>query len=131
MVGMLPVPQPPALALSAVVRPAIASLFSQVSILPSAPKWYSKHSQVSVARALEVAIPAGERSGRVASSDSRLYIRISLWPPIRRCFPSPWEESGIVMKETWLAVRAVVALLEEEMVSIDFRHSCSTLTVSL
>lgn len=82
-------------------------------MLPSAPRWYSKHSQVPAARGLELAVPSGERSGRVASSDSRLYIRISFWPPIRRCLPSPWEESGMVMKETWLAVRAVVALLEE------------------
>ena len=32
---------------------------------------------------------AGERSGSVASSDSRLYIRILDWPPIRRCLLVP------------------------------------------
>jgi hypothetical protein len=96
-----------------VVRPAIALLFNQVSMLPSVPKWYSKHSQAPAGRAVEVAVPCGERSGRVASSDSRLYIRIEFWPPIRRCLPAAWAESGIVMKETWFAVRAVVALLKE------------------
>jgi hypothetical protein len=83
-------------------------------MLPSVPKWYSKHSQAFVGRAWEVATPCGERSGSVASSDSRLYIKIWSWPPIRRCSLVPSAESGIVMKETWLAVRAVVALLEED-----------------
>ena len=67
---------PCALGLFAVVRPAIAALFNQVSMLPSVPKWYSKHCHDPTGRAAEEAEPCGERSGRVASSDSRLYIKI-------------------------------------------------------
>lgn len=59
-----------------------------------------------------MAIPCGERSGRVASSDSRLYIRMEDWPPMRRCLLVPWEASSWVMKETWSAFRAVVAFLD-------------------
>lgn len=104
------------------VRPAIAALFNQVSMLPSVPKWYSKHCHDPAGRAVEVADPCGERSGRVASSDSRLYIKIWFWPPIRRCLPAGWAESGIVMKETWLDVRAVVALLEKKRSQYGFRN---------
>lgn len=57
-------------------------------------------------------MPWGERSGRVASSDSRLYIRMEDWPPMRRCLFVPWEASSWVMKETWSALRAVVAFLD-------------------
>jgi len=67
---------PESFGLPFVVRPAIAALFNQVSILPSVPKWYSKHSQAPTGRASEDATPCGERSGRVASSVSRLYIKI-------------------------------------------------------
>lgn len=45
-------------------------------------------------------MPSGERLGRVASSDSRLYSRISIWPERRRCLP-PRPVSGITMKVTW------------------------------
>lgn len=72
--------------------------FSQVSMVPSVPRWYSKHWNAPVGRGVEAAIPDGERSGRVASSDSRLYMRIWLCPPIRRCLPV--VVSGIVMKLT-------------------------------
>jgi hypothetical protein len=80
-------------------------------MLPSVPRWYSKHVHVLVGSALEDAMPCGERSGRVASSVSRLYMRILDWPPMRRCFFAPWAESGMVMKETWESVRALDALL--------------------
>jgi len=66
-----------------------------------------------VGRAFEVAMPWGERSGRVASSDSRLYMRILDWPPMRRCLFVPWAESGMVMKVTWESVRAFDAFLLE------------------
>lgn len=46
-----------ALALLAVVSPATVSLFSHVSIEPSEPRWYSKHCQLPVGRALDVAMP--------------------------------------------------------------------------
>lgn len=62
--------QPLALALETpgpTVRPAMAAPLSQVSILPSVPRWYSRHCHVPAARFCEVAIPCGERSGRVAS----------------------------------------------------------------
>lgn len=38
-------------------RPGIAALFNHVSMLPSVPRWYSKHSQAPVGRATEVATP--------------------------------------------------------------------------
>lgn len=85
-------PQPPALGLvmpGPTVRPVTAAPFSQVSIVPSVPTWYSKHSQLPAGRAAEVAMPCGDSSGRVASSDSRLNIRILLWPPMRRCLLVP------------------------------------------
>src|SRR4051794_14820682 len=80
-------------------------------MLPSAPTLYSKHCQLPVGRAVEAATPCGERSGRVASSDSRLYIMMLFWPPMRRCFLAPWAESGMVMKLTWEEVRALEARL--------------------
>ena len=106
---------PPALALEApppTVRPATTAPFNHVWMLPSVPRWYSKHCQLPVGRVAEVEMPTGERSGRVASSDSRLYIRILLWPPIRRCLLLPWAGSGMVMKLTCESVRALDALLQ-------------------
>jgi hypothetical protein len=41
-----------------------------------------------------------------------LYIRILLWPPIRRCLLVPWAGSGMVMKLTCESVRALDALLQ-------------------
>jgi hypothetical protein len=71
--------------------------------------WYSKHWNDPAGSGVEAAIPSGDKLGSVASSDSRLYMRISLWPPMRRFFPV--VVSGIVIKVTWLAVKAVVAFL--------------------
>jgi hypothetical protein len=73
---------------------------SHVWIVPSEPRWYSKHWNDPVGRAAEAAMPCGDRSGSVASSDSRLYMRMLLWPPIRRCLLVPSVESGIVIKVT-------------------------------
>lgn len=83
--------------------------FSQVSMVPSVPRWYSKHWNAPAGRGVEAAMPCGERSGRVASSDSRLYIRIWDCPPMRRCLPV--VVSGMVMNVAWLPVRALDALL--------------------
>jgi len=94
------------------VRPAMGLLLSQVSMVPSVPRWYSKHWKAPVGRAVDEAMPWGERSGSVASSDSRLYIRIWLCPPIRRCLLVPRVESGMVINETWLLVRAVEAFTQ-------------------
>ena len=52
--------QPLALALETpgpTVRPAMAAPFSQVSMLPSVPRWYSRHCHVPAGRFWEVAIP--------------------------------------------------------------------------
>lgn len=49
-----------------------------------------------------------------------LYMRILDWPPMRKCLLDPWAESGIVMKETWESVRALVALLEDMKVSTGY-----------
>src|SRR4051812_21430469 len=94
------------------VRPATTVPSSQVCTLPSVPRRYSKHVHFPLGRAVDVAMPWGLRSGRVASSVSRLYMRILDWPPMRRCFLAPWAESGMVMKETWASVSALVALLQ-------------------
>ena len=62
--------QPLALALETpgpTVRPAMAAPLSQVSMVPSVPRWYSRHCHVPAGRFWEVAMPCGERSGRVAS----------------------------------------------------------------
>lgn len=92
--------QPLELTLPFVVSPGMAALFNHVSMLPSVPRWYSKQSHSFVGRAMEVATPCGDMSGSVASSTSRLYMRIWSWPPIRRCLFVPCAESGMVMKET-------------------------------
>jgi hypothetical protein len=88
------------------VRPAMAAPLSQVSIVPSVPRWYSRHCHVPAGRSAEVATPCGERSGRVASLSWRLYIMISIIPPNRRCWFVPSAASGITMKVTWSDVRA-------------------------
>lgn len=103
--------QPAALGLLAVVSPAMATLLSHVSMLPSVPMWYSKHSQAPVGKAVEEATPCGDRSGSVASSVSRLNMRMEFCPPIRRCLLVAWAASVMVIKETWLEVSAFVALL--------------------
>jgi hypothetical protein len=56
-------------------------------------------------------MPLGERSGSVASSVSRLYIRMFDWPPMRRCFFVPRVEDGMVMKVMCEAVRGLDAFL--------------------
>jgi hypothetical protein len=99
------------------VNPAIVALFSHVWMLPSVPRWYSKHVHAFVGNALDDAIPFGDRSGRVASSVSRLYMRILDCPPMRRCLFVPWAESGIVMKLTCESVRALLAFLGQELAS--------------
>lgn len=71
-----------------------------------------------------MAIPCGERSGSVASSLSRLYIMILLWPPMRRCFLEPWAESGMVINVTWASVRALEAFLKIKLESA----SCPPIT---
>lgn len=78
--------------------------------------------QVPAGSGADASMPWGERSGRVASSDSRLNMRMELWPPMRRCLPSPWAESGMVMKVTWASVRLVEAWLDEGgMLTLSFR----------
>src|SRR5690348_7090048 len=94
-------------------RPEMAAPLSHVSMVPSVPMWYSKHCHSPVGRAVELAMPCGESSGSVASSDSRLYIRIWLCPPMRRCLFVPWAGSGIVMKVTCDEVRALDAFLRQ------------------
>jgi hypothetical protein len=106
--------QPLALALETpgpTVRPATAAPLSQVSMLPSVPRWYSRHCHVPAGRFWEVAMPCGERSGRVASLSWRLYIRISDMPPKRRCWFVPSAASGMTMKVMCSDVRALEACL--------------------
>jgi hypothetical protein len=55
---------------------------------------------VPAGRFCEVAMPCGERSGRVASLSWRLYIMISDMPPKRRCWFAPSAASGMTMKVT-------------------------------
>lgn len=51
------------------VKPGMAVPSSQVSTVPSVSRWYSKHCQTSVERAVDEAMPFVEKSGRVASLD--------------------------------------------------------------
>lgn len=92
-------------------RPGMASPLSHVSMVPSVPMWDSKHSQVLAGRPFELAMPCGESSGSVASSDSRLYSRIWLMPPILRCLSVPSAGSGKTMKVTWASPMALDAFL--------------------
>jgi len=48
-------------------RPGMAAPLIHVSIVPSVPRWYSRHCHEPAGRFAEVAMPCGERSGSVAS----------------------------------------------------------------
>lgn len=66
-------------------RPEIRAPLSQASMVPSVPRWYSRHCQEPAGRSTEVAMPCGERSGRVASLSWRFHIRMLDMPPNRKC----------------------------------------------
>jgi hypothetical protein len=48
-------------------RPGTAAPLIHVSMVPSVPRWYSRHCHEPAGRLAEVAMPCGERSGSVAS----------------------------------------------------------------
>jgi len=94
-------------------RPGTAAPLIHVSMVPSVPRWYSRHCHEPAGRLAEVAIPCGERSGRVASLSCRFHIMISDMPPNRRCWFTPSAASGITTKVTCSEVRALAACLVE------------------
>jgi hypothetical protein len=95
------------------LRPGTAAPLIQVSMVPSVPRWYSRHCHEPAGRLAEVAMPCGERSGSVASLSWRFHIMISDMPPKRRCWFTPSAASGITTKVTCSEVRALAACLVE------------------
>lgn len=104
------------------VRPEIRAPLSQASMVPSVPRWYSRHCHDPAGRSTDVAIPCGERSGRVASLSWRFHIRMLDMPPNRRCWFTPDSAaSGMTMNVTWSEVRAFEDCLDGNISQLRFR----------